>query len=142
MAKMGRILAIDYGRVRIGLALSDFLKRIALPLKVVIIPKGTKDIALFLFEVIQKIPDLDQILIGHPLLMNATKGEMAQEVEAFAEKLSKLTPLPLLLWDERFTSCIAEQSLKEMGFSRKQRKDKTDPTAATLLLQSYLDSLS
>ncbi len=139
---MGRILAIDYGRVRIGLALSDAQKRVALPLKVLDIPKGTKDTALFLFPEIEKIQDLEKIIIGHPLLMNATRGEMANEVEAFAANLAKLCSIPLILWDERFTSVIAEQSLKEMGFSRKQRKGKIDPTAATLLLQSYLESLA
>lgn len=141
MQKMGRILAIDYGRARIGLALSDSQKRIALPYKVVDVPKNAKDLALFLLATIQTIQDVDQILVGHPLLMNATKGEMTLEVEAFAERLSRLIPIPIVLWDERFTSSIVEQSLKEMGLSRKQRKGKTDPAAAALLLQSYLDSL-
>jgi putative holliday junction resolvase len=137
---MGRIVAIDYGRVRIGLAASDPQKRVALPWKILEVPKGTKDLAHFVFESLREMKDIDQILIGHPLLMNGTKGEMALEVEAFVEQLKKQTSIPLLLWDERFTSAIAEQSLKEMGFSRKKRKGKTDTTAATLLLQSYLDS--
>jgi putative Holliday junction resolvase len=132
---MGRIAAIDYGLKRIGIALSDPSRKVALPLATV--EGGKKAIQ----NIAKTLPlkDVELILIGLPLLMSGQKGEMAEAVQKFARLLEDALSIPVLLCDERLSSKGAEASLKELSLSRKQRTEKLDMVAATLLLQSYLD---
>lgn len=137
------ILAIDFGLKRIGLALSDPSQKIALPLKTVEIQNPNQDVSLVLAAVQDRITDIETIVLGNPLLLSGKKGEMANNVQAFKEKLEKKLPssIPVILWDERLTSAQAEKLLKK-DYSRKKRSKIIDPVAATIILQNYLDSKS
>lgn len=134
---MGRVAAIDFGFKRIGIALSDERKQIALPLATV--EGGAKAIQ----NVAKALSrhTIEQILIGLPLLMNGQKGEMAEAVEKFGKALEEALKIPVLFRDERLSSRQAEVQLKEMSLNRKERTGKIDTVAATLLLQSYLDQI-
>lgn len=128
-----RIVAIDFGMKRCGLAISNDTKTMALPWTTV-----TPETVV---STIQKRKDeIESIIMGLPLLMNGTKADMAKTVEAFAKKLEIALGLPVVLVDERLSSKHAESALRETGQNRKERSKKTDETAATFLLQSYLDS--
>lgn len=136
---MSRILAIDYGKKRTGLAVTDPLK---------IIPNGlttvnTKDVISFLINYVQK-ESVELIVIGLPIQMNGLPSENQQRVRQFAVQLSKTIPsIPIVFYDERFTSKIAHQTMLDAGLTRKARRDKAlvDEISATIILQSYLDSL-
>src|SRR3989344_5341927 len=132
---MRRIAAIDYGLKRIGIALSDPTRKIALPLTTV--EGGKKAIQ----NIAKALPlkDVELILIGLPLLMSGQKGEMAGKVEEFARLLEDALHIPILLCNEGRSNKGAESSIKELSLNRKQRTEKLDMVAATLLLQSYLD---
>ncbi len=132
---MGRIAAIDYGLKRIGIALSDAGKKIAFPYRTV--PGGRRGIGEIATAL--KGQEVEKVLLGLPLLMNGQKGDMALEVEKFAKALEEALQIPIILRDERLSSRGAEASLKEISLNRKQRSARIDETAATLLLQSFLD---
>ena len=131
---MGRIAAIDYGLKRIGLAISDDRKTMALPLASV---KG--GLASVVAALLPRKKELEAVVIGLPILMNGQKGEMAAAVEKFAKALEASLAIPVLLFDERLSSRHAEASLREIPLNRKERSEKIDSVAAALLLQSYLD---
>lgn len=131
---MGRIVSIDYGLKRIGIAISDERKMIALPLKVV--QGGVPSVAQALAP---RLKEIDEIVVGLPLLMNGQKGDMALAAEKFARELEALLKIPVVLFDERLSSKQAEANLREIPLNRKERNDKIDSVAASLLLQSYLD---
>jgi putative Holliday junction resolvase len=132
-----RILALDHGTKRIGVAVSDETKTIALPLEYIL----TEPFALLL-ERLKKIlseKEIDLILIGQPRNMDGSYGPAAQKVEAFVAVLKTAIPVPIKMWDERLTSAMANRALIQGGVRRDQRKEKVDKMAAAILLQSYLD---
>ena len=132
-----RILALDHGTKRIGVAVSDETKTIALPLEYIL----TEPFALFL-ERLKKIlseKEIDLILIGQPRNMDGSYGPATQKVEAFVAVLKTAIPVPIKMWDERLTSAMANRALIQGGVRRDQRKEKVDKMAAAILLQSYLD---
>lgn len=140
----GRIIAIDYGMVRIGIAISDERKIIAMPLKIITVDKGSvKTVA----KIVQELTShqeqnryvIEEIVIGLPLLLSGKQGLLADEVKHFAELLSKSCPFPITLWDERLTTVQAERSMRESGMSRKKRAKVVDTVAAVIILQNYLD---
>lgn len=138
--KIGRVLAIDYGSVRIGLALSDPLQIIATGLTT--IANSERSIR-ELVEIISRY-EVTKVLIGLPLTLKGEHGGKAKEVREFSEKLQQLVAVPILHYDERFTSVMAQQTIREMGTSKKKRqnnKGKVDEIAATILLQNFLDSV-
>jgi putative Holliday junction resolvase len=132
---MPRIAAIDFGLKRIGIALSDDRKQIAFPFATV---EGGKKGALHVLDSL-KGKEVERIIIGLPLLLSGAKGEMATLVEAFVSQLQALTPTPIELVDERFSSLEADRRLKESEMNRKERTQKLDSATAAILLQSYLD---
>ncbi|HSX27053.1 MAG TPA: Holliday junction resolvase RuvX [Chlamydiales bacterium] len=132
---MGRVAAIDYGLKRIGIAVSDAGKKIALPLTTV--EGGKRAIENIRHALREK--EVEKILVGYPLLMSGKSGEMAVIVEKFAQELEKALGIPVILIDERLSSRQAEAGLKEISLNRKERSERIDEVAATLLLQSYLD---
>lgn len=134
---MPRIAAIDFGLKRIGIALSDERKKIALPL--VTVEGGKKAVANTIAALEKKQGDIEKIIVGLPLLMNGEKGPMAKEVEAFAKALEIATGIPIEFLDERLSSKMADQRLRELSLNRKERTERLDMAAAALLLQSYLD---
>ncbi|MCU0787839.1 MAG: Holliday junction resolvase RuvX [Verrucomicrobia bacterium] len=134
-----RILALDHGSVRIGVALSDELKMIASPLEY--IPAHPFDGFLTRLQDLIREKEVELILIGMPRNMDGTYGPAAQKVKEFIEQLRAATPVPLRAWDERLTSAQANRMLIQGNVSRKDRKQVVDKMAAALLLQSYLDGL-
>lgn len=144
MTKPSRILAIDYGMVRIGLALSDERKIIATPLKVILAEKKMeKTVSKILKELEEHQSNykyqIEEIIVGLPLLMNGKQGLLADEVRDFIEHLKKQTSIPIVTWDERLTTVQAERSMREGSMTRKQRTKHVDTVSAVILLQSYLD---
>lgn len=136
-ARMGRVVGLDYGRVRIGVAISDETKFIARPLACLPFSKKFPEL---LKATLKEFPSLEAIVIGLPLQMNGKEGIMATEVRAFGETLRTFFTIPILFWDERLSSAQAERSLKEADFNRKKRSQMVDELAAVLILQNYLDS--
>lgn len=132
---MGRVAAIDFGMKRIGLAVSDKGRKIALPVSVV---EGGKK-ALQNIRAALPLKEIDLIIVGLPLEMSGKKGEMAQKVEEFAKMLHEALEIPVQLIDERLSSKGAEVRLKEISLNRKSRSEKIDMVAALLLLQTFLE---
>lgn len=137
---MPRILSIDYGLARIGLALSDPNKIIASPLKTLQAEKKLEQRALAVAQEI-KCHDIETVVVGLPLHMDGSKGSQADEVEEFIRHLETHLSLPIVRWDERLTSVQAERTLRQGEMRRKKRSKVIDQVAAVLILQSYLDSL-
>jgi putative Holliday junction resolvase len=135
-----RILAIDHGTVRIGLALSDELGMIAQPLEFVLAEPFDKFLAR-LKAIIQE-KQVELLLVGMPRNMDGSYGPAALKVEEFVAVLKSAVAIPIKLWDERLTSAQANRYLIQANVRRDKRKEKVDKTAAAILLQSYLDGLS
>lgn len=133
-----RIMALDYGSKRIGVALSDPTGTIASPLE--FIPAKPED--RFMDRLRQLIAEhqVRRIVLGMPRNMDGSYGPAAEAVRAFADRLRAAIDLPLVFWDERLTTAMANRFLIEGNMSRRRRKGKVDQTAAAILLQSYLDS--
>lgn len=135
---MGRILGIDYGKKRIGLALSDIMGIMAQPFDV-IESKGIKNNIEAILKIIKE-KEVSCVVIGKPINMNATEGEMAEFATEFANELKKITEIKVELIDERLTTAQAERVLvEEANVSREKRKGIRDKLAATFILQTYLD---
>lgn len=135
-----RILALDHGTVRIGVAASDELKMIATPLEY--IPAEPFDSFLTRLQQLLKEKEVEQIIVGMPRNMDGTFGPAAEKVKAFVAQLSEATTVPIRTWDERLTSAQANRMLIQGNVSRRNRKQVVDKMAAAILLQSYLDTLS
>ncbi|MFN4180606.1 MAG: Holliday junction resolvase RuvX [Armatimonadota bacterium] len=135
---MGRILAVDYGEKRVGLAISDELQITASPLTT-LLRSSDDEIIAQIIQLAQKYR-VEKIVIGLPVRTDAKQGETEQRVRNFAKKLQCKTKIPIVLFDERFTTRIAEQVLLEADLSRQKRKQVRDKLAAAILLQSYLES--
>ena len=134
-----RILAIDHGSKRMGIAVSDELKMIAQPLEFV----PAEPFADFLARLNELIRDqeVEMILVGMPRNMDGSYGPAALKVQDFVAALKGVLSVPIKTWDERLTSAQANRLLIQGNVRRDQRKEKVDKMAAAILLQSYLDSL-
>jgi len=133
-----RILALDHGTKRIGVAVSDEMKMIAQPLEYVP-AEPFADFLTRLKEIILE-KEVDLILIGMPRNMDGSYGPAALKVQEFVAAIRVAITVPIKTWDERLTSAQAQRFLIQGGVRRKERKEKVDKTAAAILLQSYLDS--
>jgi putative Holliday junction resolvase len=132
-----RILAIDYGTKRVGLALSDETGTIAQPLGFLPAEPAAKLFDLLKETVAERT--VQEILVGIPRNMNGTYGPAADKTREFVAALKQVLTLPVHTWDERLTTVQANRFLIETGMRRQQRKERVDQTAAAILLQSYLD---
>jgi putative holliday junction resolvase len=135
-----RILALDHGTKRIGVAVSDEMKMIAQPLEY-IAAEPFPDFLARLKELI-RVKEVELILVGMPRNMDGSYGEAAAKVREFVTVLKEAITVPLRTWDERLTSTQANRALIDGGVRRADRKGKVDKVAAAMLLQSYLDSLT
>ncbi|HKS36454.1 MAG TPA: Holliday junction resolvase RuvX [Verrucomicrobiae bacterium] len=135
-----RILALDHGTKRIGVAVSDELKMIAQPLEF-ILAEPFADFLARLKELIRE-KQVELIVVGMPRNMDGSYGPAALKVQDFVAALKTAVPIPLQTLDERLTSVQANRFLIEGGVRREKRKEKVDKMAAAILLQSYLDSRS
>jgi len=134
-----RILGIDYGHRRLGIAVSDDEKILASPLPVYSRRNLDVDLA-FLLDIVKE-NEVERAVVGLPRNMNGSIGKMAKEVLSFAGKLQRKINIPVSTFDERMTSVEAERVLVETNLSRKRRKGLRDSIAAVLILQGYLDRL-
>ena len=135
---MSRILALDHGTKRIGVAISDELKMIAQPLE--FIPAEPLKDAFARLQTILVEKPTELILVGLPRNMDGTYGPAAEKVRAFVEQLKLVVAVPIRTWDERLTSAQANRVLLQGNVRREKRKEKVDAVAAAILLQSYLDA--
>jgi len=134
-----RILGIDYGHRRLGIAVSDDEKILASPLPVY--SRCNLDVDLAFLLGIVKENEVERVVVGLPRNMNGSIGKMAKEALSFAWKLRRKINIPISTFDERMTSVEAERVLVETNLSRKRRKGLRDSMAAVLILQGYLDRL-
>ena len=134
-----RILALDHGTRRIGVAVSDETKTIAQPLEY-IPAEPFVDFLVRLKELLVE-KEIDLILVGLPRNMDGSYGPAAQKVETFIAVLKAAITMPIKTWDERLTSAQANRVLIQAKVRRDKRKEKVDKMAAAILLQSYLDGI-
>lgn len=136
-----RIVAIDYGKKRIGIAITDNNKTIAYPYKTVETKNTFENTAMAILDALKdKLFEIEKIIIGLPLLLKGGFSAMTKEVEEFVKILKTKTNIPLKFLDERLSSAQAEKILKEeLKLNRKKRAKQIDPIAATLLLQNFLN---
>jgi putative Holliday junction resolvase len=134
-----RIAAVDYGRKRIGLAVSDATGEIALPFGMVPAGKNLAETAKNVLRALSShLPEIKTFVVGLPLLLNGTVGEMGEEVKHFATLLGEQSEIEIKLIDERLSSKAVERVQIELGRKRAERKNSSDEMAATLILQTYL----
>jgi putative Holliday junction resolvase len=135
-----RVLAIDHGTKRMGIAVSDELKMIAQPLEFI----PAEPFAQFLVRLkeLLQLKTVELILVGMPRNMDGSYGPAALKVQDFVAALKNAVTVPVQTWDERLTSAMANRFLIEGNVRREKRKEKVDAMAAAILLQSYLDSLA
>ncbi len=134
-----RILALDHGTVRVGVAVSDELGMIARPLEFI----PAEPWADFLTRLNQLLAELQpqQIIVGLPRNMDGSLGPAAEKVRDFVARLRESVTVPIRTWDERLTTTQAQRMLREAGHKAKDQKGRVDASAAAVLLQSFLDSV-
>jgi putative Holliday junction resolvase len=135
-----KILAIDHGDKRMGIAASDPLGMMAHPLE--FISSEPFDEFLIRLKEILDERETEQIIVGMPRNMDGSIGPQALKVEDFVAVLKKSVTVPVLTWDERLTTVMAEDKLREAGVSVRDAKKKVDASAAAVMLQDYMDSFS
>jgi len=136
---MKRIMGIDYGTARIGVALSDELQMLAHPTETIAVARVADPVARIAALVAEK--NVEQIVVGLPRHMNGSVGTSADEASVFAEKLKMKVGCKVRTWDERLSTVAAQRALREAGKSVRESRGYIDQVAAQMLLQSYLDSL-
>lgn len=138
MADMGRLLAIDYGKKRTGIAVTDTLQLIANGLTTV----PTHELLAFILDYVSKEP-VERILVGLPKQMNNEASENMKRIEPFVRSLQKKLPdVSVEYVDERFTSVLAHRAMLDAGLKKKDRQNKAlvDEISATIILQSYMEN--
>jgi putative Holliday junction resolvase len=133
-----RLLGVDPGARRIGLALSDEDAQIASPhstVEVQGLERALREVAALAVRL-----EAERVVVGLPLRLDGSEGEAARRARLFAERLGTLTQLPIVLWDERLTTAAAERALSAGGVRGSKRRQVVDRVAAALILQSYLDA--
>ena len=138
MTARTRLLGVDYGSVRIGLAVSDPDRKIAFPLATYTRRSPKHDEGYF--RELTEAEEIGEIIVGLPVHLDGHEGSKATEARGFGAWLGKVTGLPVRFWDERFTTVEAEEQLWSAGLTHKRRKARRDRVAAQILLQSYLDA--
>ena len=137
---MGRILGIDYGQQRIGVALSDPSQMLSSTYKTF----ANKNSSAIVQEILSLVKEKNivAIIVGMPYNMNGTMGEKAEEVTDFIEEIRKQCSIPVVPWDERWTTKSAHNQLINLGKSPSRNRELVDRVAAAIILQSFLDRLS
>jgi putative Holliday junction resolvase len=129
---------VDYGKVRVGLAVSDPDRTIAFPLST--LERRGRDADADSFRALVGAEEVGGLVVGLPVHLDGREGEKAAEARAFGRWLGEVTGLPVVFWDERFTTVEAESALWQAGLTHKKRKARRDRVAAQILLQAYLDA--
>jgi len=133
-----RLLGVDYGSVRVGLAVSDRERRIASPLTTYT-RRGKAQDARYFTTVVEE-QEIARLIVGLPVHLSGVEGRKAAEAREFGRWLTAVTGHPVLFYDERFTTFEAESLLRRAGMTNKRRKARRDRVAAQILLQNYLDA--
>ena len=133
---MNPILCLDFGRARIGVAISDELQLLAHPLETI---ETSQQPAARVAEIVRD-KEIDHVVAGLPKRMNGQIGPAATEVLEFVEKLRAILLCPVVTWDERLTTVAAHRALRDAGKKTRHTRDYVDQVAAQMILQSYLDS--
>lgn len=132
-----RVLGVDMGERRIGLAISDPSGLIASPLEVITVAPD-EEILGVLARRAEEL-EVEQIVVGMPISLRGDEGPAAERMQAAVEALRKLTELPVDTCDERLTSVVAARSMQEAGLTERDRRGRVDGVAASLILQTWLD---
>ena len=135
-----KIIALDIGTVRIGIATSDIMEIIASAYDVYRRKNFESDVK-YIADLVSNL-EAGEIVIGLPLKLDGSEGQSVEMARSFGEKLSEITKVPVVYQDERLSTVSAERILIESGMRREKRKDKIDGVAATIILQTYLDKKS
>jgi len=130
-----RLMGIDFGEVRIGIALSDPLQIISQPFRV--IPNNDNTISEI--QNIVKTEEVEKIILGLPLNLDGEDTKKTLEVREFAEILKSNIDIPLIFWDERYSSVEANEKLKQMGYSIVESRKVIDKVAASIILKNYME---
>lgn len=138
MSAKGRVLGVDFGTVRVGLAITDSERIISSPFAVYRRVDTEKDATYF--RQLVKSEEVVNLVVGLPVHMSGDEGQKAKEARAFGTWLAEVTGLPVEYWDERYTTVDANEYMSNAGLSPKQRHERRDKVAAQILLQAYLDS--
>ena len=136
---MSRIVGIDPGEARIGLAISDEEQSIAFPRETIAAGRGIEEAAQRVRDALAD-EEVETLVVGLPLRLDATEGESARRARALGEALRRELDIEVIYWDERMTTLAAERSLREMGRRGIRKREVVDQSAATILLQGYLDA--
>ena len=138
-----RIMGLDFGSKTVGVAVSDSLLITAQSLEIIRRKEENKlRRTLARIEELIEEYEVEEIVLGLPKNMNATEGIRVELTMEFREKLERRTGLPVIMWDERLTTVVAQKTMIEAGIRRENRKEYVDKIAAALILQGYLDSRS
>ncbi|RUS60621.1 Holliday junction resolvase RuvX [Pseudorhodobacter sp. E13] len=140
LPRMGALAGLDFGDKTIGVAISDRLRGVATPVLTIRRVKFTLDAEALIKLLTER--EVAGMVLGLPRNMDGSEGPRAQATRAFARNLARLTPLPLVFWDERLSTVAAERALIEADTSRKRRKELIDHVAAGYILQGALDRLA
>ncbi|MBQ4095539.1 MAG: Holliday junction resolvase RuvX [Oscillospiraceae bacterium] len=132
-----KIMAVDYGDARTGIAVCDRTEFLASPIGT--LEEWNAQILCMKIAHLAQQYEVGEIVVGYPKNMNGSVGPRAQKCEAFADMLSAVTEVPVKLWDERSTTVAAHNYLNETNVRGKKRKEVVDQVAATIILESYLD---
>ncbi len=132
-----RALGLDVGERRIGAAVSDPDGILAMPLAAV--EARSENEALERISALAREHEVERVVVGLPLSLDGSLGPQAQRVKSFADALAERTELPVVTWDERLSTVAAGRALADAGVKRGKRKKRLDSTAASLILQGYLD---
>jgi putative Holliday junction resolvase len=133
-----RVLALDLGEKRIGVALSDTLGWLATPLTVLCC--SSREAGLAAIEELARQHHVEQVVVGYPRSLNGTVGPQARRVGRYVEQLRARLQVPVILWDERLSTVQAERLIHETG--KRVQRERIDAAAAAVILQSYLDAQS
>lgn len=133
-----RILGIDFGESRIGIAISDPMGWTAQGLETVKSKESLKKAMARIMEIINQY-QVKEIVVGYPLNMNGTKGPRTERTEDFIQKLSEMGDFSIIKWDERLTTVSAHRTMNELGVKASNKKNIVDTMSAVFILQGYLD---
>lgn len=139
LVEQGRIMALDVGERRIGVALSDSTRVLASPLTTLQATPRARALAQIAAHVAQY--EVVEVVVGLPLTLSGEVGPQAKVVQAFAKELQGALAVPVHLFDERLTTVAAERMMVDLGIKPERRKARIDEVAASIILQDYLDSL-
>lgn len=133
-----RVLALDVGEKRIGVAISDLSQSLARSLKVV--QRGSRQEDFATVARLVEEYEVEKVVVGYPRSLDGMAGAQAERVERYAVGLTESLTVPVLLWDERFSTVSAERLMREAGLRSKKKRERIDAVAAAVILQDYLDS--